>query len=139
METEGAGKQSVAEGDMSGITLRDAGHRDQTRDAFLPVFHILLRIADDGGIACRTGRRMVTDNLFGRYGEHPEGIVTAQVVLCRKRQKTDIRQLVDVFWLEAHLLHFLAVVRHVLVSPFYRLFQILKLNPFNFFSRQRFC
>ena len=73
-----------------------AGGADRARHHLGPHLDVALGVADDGRLAGRAGRGVHAHDLLARHGEHPEGIVGAQVLLGGERELGEVGQRVEI-------------------------------------------
>ena len=128
MEAETAGEHAVAERHLHAIARDDARHAGKTRDAVAPNGHVMLGVADDNRLARRSRGRVHLDDLVERLGEKPIGERLAQRVLIGEGKLADIFERLDVLGRNAHLVHLVAIPRHVLVGVGNLSDQLLKLD-----------
>ena len=128
MEAETTGEHAVAERHLHTIARDDARHAGKTRDAIAPNGHVMLGVADDDRLARRSRGRVHLDDLVERLGEKPIGERLAQRVLIGEGKLADIFERLDVLGPHAHLIHLIAIPRHVLVGVGNLRDQLLKLD-----------
>src|SRR4029079_16421146 len=79
VRTKTACAQAVAVGDVHDIAGLAARCTNRARHELRPGVDILLRVADDCGLASRAAGCMYAHDLLARHGKHAERIVRAQV------------------------------------------------------------
>ena len=128
MEAKTAGEHAVAERHLHAIAWNDARHAGKTRNAITPNSHVVLGVADDDRLARRSRGRVHLDDFVERLGEKPIGKRLAQRVLIGEGKLADIFERLDVLGPHAHLVHLVAIPRHVLVGVGNLRDQLLKLD-----------
>ena len=118
VSAEAAGEQAVAVRDQNDVVCGDAGHGHGTGHALGPDIDILAGIERNLRFAGRAGRRLQTDALGQRYGLHAERICGAKVFIGGERKLGQVLDPVDVGRLQAHFLHFVAIVLVAVVDMF---------------------
>src|SRR6185436_11954742 len=89
---------------------------------------ILLRVADDCGLASRAAGCMYAHDLLARHGEHAERIVRAQVVLHRERKLCQILERAQILGMDAGGAEAFSIVSDVVVCVPYGPLQALQLQ-----------
>ena len=116
VRAEAAGEEAVAVGHVHDVAGAAAGGADRARDERRPHVDVGLRVADHGGLARRTRRRVHADDALARHGEHAERIVVAQILLGGEREARQVGEGVEIRRMHASQIEGAPVVRHVLVG-----------------------
>ena len=123
VQTQSAREKAVAVGDREQVVARGAESRQAARDRLRPDRKIAVRVTDHRGFAGRPGRGVQPDDLRLGGGEQPVRVIVPQILLGGERQFDDVVDRVDVVGRKAHLLHFVAVERGMVVNPVHQLFE----------------
>src|SRR5258706_7475490 len=115
VRAQAAREKAVAVSDMNDVGGTAAGGAYRARNHGGPGIDVLPGIADDGGLAGGAAGSVHAHDVVHRYREHAEGIVGAQVGLCRERKLCEIREIFQIAGANAGGVEGLAVVRHLLV------------------------
>jgi hypothetical protein len=106
--------------------------RHRAGDQLGPGVDVALRVADDGRLAGRAARRVDTGDPLARHGEHPVGVVVAQVLLGRERESGEVGQRPEIVRVDAGGVEAGAVMGNVVVGMPQRPFQALGLQRRDF-------
>ena len=130
METQSAGKHTVAERYLNDVFVCSACRGGKTGNAVRPQVKVVLRISYDRGLAGCAGRSVNTHHLFHRSCEQTERIVVSQVGFCSRRYVFDIAQALDFVGGNSGFVKLLCVERHIFVAIIDRPFQSFELQRF---------
>jgi hypothetical protein len=83
---ETAGEQAVSDGNVHAHARSNAACAKRARYQFGPSVDIVLRLADDGRLAGRAGGGVNARTALLGNGQHPKGIVVAQILLGGERE-----------------------------------------------------
>ncbi len=94
VRAQAPGEKAVAVGDVNDVGRSPARGADRTRHHRCPGIDVLLRVADDGGLAGGAARGMHAHDSVHGHGEHAEGVIRAQVGFGGERK---LRQVCEIF------------------------------------------
>ena len=101
VRAQAACEEAVAVGDVDHVAGPAAGGADRARDQVGPGIDVVQRVADDRGLAGRSGRGVDARDTLARHGEHAERVVVAQVGLDRERELGQVGELFQVAGMDA--------------------------------------
>ncbi len=134
MRAEPAGEQAVAVGIEDDVVGGRAGRAQRARHHRRPHGDIAFGIADHCGLAGGAGRSMHPNDIPHRHGEHPVGIVLAQVGLGGEREFGQIGQRFQIPGMDAGLIELGAIMRNIVVGVLQRPFESLQLQRKQFIA-----
>src|SRR5664280_582244 len=110
------GEQAVAIGHVHLVPRSPTRRPDRPGHHLGPGVNVAAGVPDDGGPAGRPAGGMDPSHPLGRYGEHPERVVVAKVVLRGERKARQVGQSPAVVGMDAGGGEGLPVERHVVVG-----------------------
>jgi len=135
LETEAAGEQAVAVGNMDGVGFGAARGGDSPRGTLAPAFDIPRGVADHRLLAGRAGGCVDSHEFFFRHGEQAKRIVVAKVLFDGERKFADIVDGTDILRFDAGLVEFLFIERYIVIAVIYHFDQPGALNGSEIFAR----
>src|SRR5205807_9834916 len=90
VETEAAGEEPVAEGDLQEVAPARAGRSHHARHDLTPGLEVTRRVPDDRGLALGAGGGVETCDLAELHGEEAERVMVAQIGLADERQARQV-------------------------------------------------
>jgi len=135
VKSERSCEEAVSEGDLCDVIVGDADGGAESCNAVAPSVKVSASVSDDGGLSCRSARGVNSDELALGNGKESEGIVVSHILLGNEGKTLEIVKRLNVFGLDASLVHLFCVSGNLCVDSAYGFLQAFKLQRFNFFSR----
>ena len=117
MRAEAAGEEPIAVSVVDDVARQRAGGGERSRHEIRPAIEIALGITDHRRLAGCSRRGVNTQDIFSRHREHAEGVIFAKVRLQREWKTRDIGRRFQIGRRHLRGVEFLAVMRHMGISP----------------------